>query len=123
MSITNFSGVFMRDELNKNREASENECLILNIDHSSNSGSHWVSLFIQNGVCYYFDSYGFQPPVEVEEYLHKFEKRHYNSFEIQKPNQIICGHFCIYMLFKLCNGYEFKHILDELYKYNIINIK
>ena len=105
----------MRDELNKSREASNNECLILNIDHSSNTGTHWTSLHIENGVCFYFDSFGFPPPLEIEEYLRKFKKRHYSSFEIQKANQVICGHFCIYVLNKLSAGDE---ILDELYKYN-----
>jgi|SRR5437899_11114150 len=64
--------------------------------------------------------FGFPPPVEVEEYLRKFDKRYYNSFEIQKINQVICGHFCIYVLVKLNRGNDFYKILDELYKYNYI---
>src|SRR5207245_656607 len=59
----NFRGVFMRDELNKNRTFTKNECLILNIDHSNNNGTHWTCLFIRNGVSYYFDSFGFAPPL------------------------------------------------------------
>ena len=117
LNIGHFKGVFMRDELNKNREP-KNECLILNIDHSANSGTHWTSLFIKNEVCYYFDSFGLPPPVEVENYLKNFEKREYNSFEIQKANQVICGHFSIYMLFKLDKGESFYQILDELYNFN-----
>ena len=39
----------MRDELNKNNEVTKNECLILNIDHSDNSGTHWTCLFVKNG--------------------------------------------------------------------------
>jgi hypothetical protein len=99
-------------------KAGKDECLIINLDHSSNNGTHWTCLFIENGVCYYFDSFGFPPPVEVEKYLHDLDKRYYNSFEIQKGNQVICGHFCIYMLLKLSNGIDFEKILDELFKYN-----
>ena len=114
--IKHFNGVFMRNELvDKN---SQNECFILNLDHSSNNGTHWTCIFIKTGVCYYFDSFGFPPPVEVEDYLHKFDKRYYNSFEIQKINQVICGHFCIYVLVKLNRDIDFYEILDELYKYN-----
>jgi hypothetical protein len=127
LNIQNFKGVFMRDELKKT--ASNNECLVLNIDHSNSwhynsegklvNGTHWTCLFIKDKVCYYFDSYGLPPPLEVEKYLHKFNERYYNSFdEIQKGNQVICGHLCIYMLHKLDNGVSFEEILNELFKYN-----
>src|SRR5580693_4972780 len=56
--IKNFKGVFMRDELNSN-VAKSDECLILNLDKSSNNGTHWTCLFIKNGIFYYFDSFGF----------------------------------------------------------------
>jgi len=121
LKIRNFKGVFMRNELNDldiNTVASENECLVLNIDHSSNNGTHWVCLFIKNKVCYYFDSYGFPAPIEIEKYLHKYNLRYYNSFEIQNLNQVICGHFCIYVLLMLNNGVSFEKTLDKIYKYN-----
>ena len=116
--IKHFKGVFMRNELNE--KASKNECFILNLDHSSNTGTHWTCVFIKAGMCYYFDSFGFPPPKEVAEYLNKYDKRYYNSFEIQKINQVICGHFCIYVLIKLDSGNNFYEIIDELYKYNYI---
>jgi hypothetical protein len=107
----------MRDELNKHRKSTSNECLILNIDHSSNNGTHWTCLFIKNNISYYFDSYGFEPPTEVAEYC-KNGDRYYSSFKIQQNDQVICGHYCIYMLYQLNNGYDFYDILDELYRYN-----
>jgi len=112
LQIKNFKGVFMRDELNKNRTSTENECLILNIDHSNNNGTHWTCLFIRNGLSYHFDSFGFAPPVEVLKYCKG--ERYYNSFRIQQLNEVICGHYCIYVLYKLSNGYDFYDILDEL---------
>ena len=117
LQIKNFKGVFMRDELNKNK-ASNNECLVLNIDDSSNEGTHWTCLFIQNNICIYFDSFGFPPPVEVEQYCYQINERCYNSDRIQKAGQVICGHFCIYMLYKLSNGFDFYRVLDELYRLN-----
>lgn len=118
LNIKHFKGVFMRDELNKNNKASKHECLILNIDSSSNDGTHWTCLLIKGNVCYYFDSFGFPPPTEVEHYCSEITKRYYNTFEIQKPHQVICGHFCIYALYRLSNGCDFYSVLDELYRYN-----
>src|SRR3989442_14514410 len=123
--IKHFKGVFMRNEL-PNDKISCNESFILNLDDKDGNGTHWTCVFItdkigltksvKNVVCYYFDSFGFPPPIEVNEYLRKFNKRYYNSFEIQKGNQVICGHFCIYMLIKLNKNIDFYEILDELYK-------
>ena len=116
LKIKNFKGVFMRDGF-KNLKVTQNECLVLNIDHSRNNGTHWTSLFIKNSVTYYFDSYGFPPPLEVIEYC-KGKDRCYNTFKIQKDDEVICGHYCIYMLYQLSNGYNFYDVLDELYKYH-----
>jgi len=117
LNIKCFKGVFMSDELNKNRKASNHECLIINIDHNNDNktggtGTHWTSLFIKDKKSYYFDSYGFPPTQEVKEYC--TGDREYNSFEIQKYNEVICGHYCIYVLLQLSSGYTFEDILDEL---------
>lgn len=117
LEIKNFKGVFMRDELNKNGKVASNECLVLNIDHSENRGTHWVCLYVDKDV-YYFDSYGFPPPLEVIDYCRNNSRRLHNTFRIQKPNEVICGHYCIYMLYRLSNGSKFLDVLGELYKYN-----
>jgi hypothetical protein len=104
----------MRDEL-KSKKASNNECMVINIDHSSNEGTHWTCLFTKKGVSYYFDSYGFEPTLEVTEYSK--EPRYYSSYPIQKSNEVICGHYCIYVLYKLSQGDDFYDICDELYRY------
>jgi len=90
--------------------------MIINLDESKIEGTHWVSLFIKYKTSYYFDSYGFLPTKEVELYCP--EPRYYNSFQIQKVNENICGHYCIYILYKLSYGYIFDDILEELYRYN-----
>ena len=108
----------MRDELEGCNAANINHCLVLNTDNSSNTGTHWTCIFIKNDVCYYFDSYGYRPPLEVESYCKNIADRQYNSFRIQKDGQVICGHYCIYVLYKLSRNIEFYDILDELYRYN-----
>ena len=110
LKIKNFKGVFMRDELQR---ATPNECMVINTDHSSNEGTHWTCLFIKNGVSFYFDPYGFKPTVEVEKYCPQ-KPRYYSSFQIQKMNEVICGHYCIYVLYRLCCGINFYDVCDEL---------
>ena len=118
LKIKHFKGVFMRDEM-KNKRRAKNECIVINIDHSSNQGTHWTCLFIKNWDSFYFDSYGFEPPTEVKQYCK--EPRYYSSYPIQKMNEVICGHYCIYVLYRLSNGENFYDVCDELYRYgNVI---
>ena len=113
LKIKNFKGVFMRDELNTNQKTT-NECMVINTDHSSNPGTHWTCLLIRNGESFYFDPYGFSPPLEVISYCE--EPRYFSSFPIQKMNEIICGHYCIYVLHRLDNGDDFYDICFSLLK-------
>ena len=128
----------MRDELKG--KANNNESLILNIDDSSGDGTHWTCLYSKGGKCLYFDSYGFIPPVEVQNYckdckcinfvrkrfipsvkLQNYcndKDRYYSTFKIQAPNEVICGHYCLYVLYKLNNGSSFRDVLNELYERN-----
>ena len=115
LKIKNFKGVFMRDEL-KGIKAGRDECMIINTDHSRNEGTHWTCLFINNGVSTYFDSFGNEPPSEVTAYCNK--PRFYSTFKIQKYGEVICGHYCIYVLHRLGNGDNFYEVCDELYRYS-----
>ena len=70
-------------------------------------------------VSFYFDPYGFKPTVEVEKYCtsgsaSSKNSRYYSSFQIQKMNEVICGHYCIYVLYRLSNGVKFYDVCDEL---------
>jgi len=78
----------MRDEL-LSKKSTYNECLILNTDHGSGNGIHWVSLFIKNGVAIYFDSYGNEPLEEVKMCCSGY----YSTDRIQQDDQVmsLCG--------------------------------
>jgi hypothetical protein len=108
LKIKNFKGVFMRDELQG--KASHYESLILNLDESAGNGTHWTSLFVAENSSYYFDSFGLPPPKEVINYCPN-NNRFYNTFKIQKPEEVICGHYCIYVLYKLSKGCKFYETL------------
>jgi len=111
--IKYFRGVFMRDEL-VSISPKRNECMVINYDISSNDGTHWVCLFTKNGESFYFDPFGLNPLPEIVDYCK--EPRHFSRFQIQKPNEVICGHYCIYVLIKLSQGVSFEGILDELWR-------
>ena len=112
LEISNFKGCFMRDEIKS--FCGNDECFILNTDVSSSSGTHWVAVNINGGTTYYFDSFGLEPTEEIKRYCK--EPRFYNSFEFQKPNEVICGHLCLYFLYRMryCKQ-DFYSVLDELY--------
>ena len=96
----------------------DEHCLILNLDLSTNEGTHWTCLFVTKDKCIYFDPFGFCPPPEVVEYCRMIENRIYSTFPIQKANSVICGHYCIYFLYKLMNcGQDVFSVTDELYNY------
>lgn len=112
LNIKNFKGVFMRDQIKG--KVNSNECFILNIDESENAGTHWTCLSVKNSICYYFDSYGFCPPDEIKTYCDGLEC-YFSSFKIQKQNEVICGHYCIYMLYLLDNNISFIEAIGLLY--------
>ena len=112
LKISNFEDCFMRDEIKS--FCGSDECFILNTDESSSSGTHWVTVNINGGTTYYFDSFGLEPTEEIKRYCN--EPRFYNSFEFQEPNEVICGHLCLYFLYRMrCCKQDFYKVLDELY--------
>ena len=117
LKIKNFRGVFMRDELPK--KVKTKECGILNLDDSANNppgnnGTHWVCWFCSpKKMCYYFDSFGLSPPLEIKDYF-KNKKIKINICQIQPFGTNICGHLCLYILYKLSSGEELKKVLEFL---------
>ena len=68
LKIKNFRGVFMRDTLPD--KVNDQECGVVNLDESGNNGTHWVCYYKNSHKgCYYFDSFGLDPPIELQHYL------------------------------------------------------
>lgn len=113
LRIPNFRGVFLRDTLPKNSYGKV-ECGILNLDEFGGGGTHWVAWY-RNGVSkYYFDSYGIQPPTELIKYLKS--PIYYNTEQVQRSDQVFCGHLCLHVLFHLTvNGRGLQDIINDLY--------
>ncbi len=97
-------GVFMRDNLPK--RSRKNECGIINLDKTLGSGTHWVCYLKDGKTKLYFDSFGLQPPLELRKYLGKGVM--YSTYEIQSPEQVICGHLCLHVLNRCKNDVSVK---------------
>lgn len=68
LEIKNFRGIFMRDTLPP-QGIKEREVGIVNLDSSDGKGTHWVCYSKNNENIYYFDYFGHDPPLELQEYL------------------------------------------------------
>ena len=90
INIKNFNGVYPKDQLKK---PLKNGFYIINLDNSGGSGTHWTTLYkINDGLSLYYDSFGFYPPEEIEDLLHKYE---YNKKQIQDIDSTSCGFYCV----------------------------
>ena len=89
------------------------ECGIVNLDSIKNKGTHWVCYYKNHDEKYYFDSYGLDPPNEIQKYLGK--NILLNTFQIQKFGTTNCGQLCLKILFMLSNNIDYKTaIINEL---------
>jgi len=95
-NIKHFRGVFLRDNLPK--YPLNTEIGILNLDSVENSGTHWTLYFKneENNICFYFDSFGHRPPVELINYLQN--DIWYSTFQLQELNTKYCGHLCVILV-------------------------
>ena len=113
----------MRDTLPKQTPSSV-ECGIVNLNTSSQSGSHWLCYYRNKGSGIYFDSFGQITPVEVQRYL-KIGVEFVRGMEViprdtdivQTVNTRVCCHLCLYVLKSLANGEQFHTILDHMQHY------
>ena len=84
------NGVFAKDQLKK---PLKDGFYIINLDDSTGEGTHWTALYkINDGFSFYYDSFGFIAPSEIEDLLHKYE---YNKKQIQDIKSTSCGFYCI----------------------------
>ena len=113
-----FNKVYAIDELPQKNHVQYNpkgECfMVINLDPSYESGSHWIGLCISpSAYCVneYFDSYGHTPPTIIKDYLegnYLCQKRQLQSF-----TSTVCGQWCIYYIWKRCQGFSLLEISKE----------
>ena len=65
------------------------------LDEYSDTGTHWVSLHVNNNDVTYFDSFGIEHiPKEIKKFV-KNKNIKTNIFRVQANDSVMCGHFCI----------------------------
>lgn len=111
---TVFKGVFACDRLPK--MTSLPALFVINLSPSSQPGSHWISLHIdEKGSAFYFDSFG-MPPSNPD--ILRFIKMHsnkliFNQKQLQHLSSIKCGRFACVFVISLLRGNGFKQIADK----------
>ena len=110
----------MMDELVK-LSPSDNESYIVNLQNSNEHGSHWTSVYKNNKIISYFDSYGAPVPEEIRNRyknnkIHNFqsEDKKYPDKPLQTYSQVICGHLCVLFLLLSDKGNSFDKIISLL---------
>lgn len=92
-------GIFNKDKLPSNQL--QNGFYIINLqdDYDSKgndlSGTHWTVFMIEGKQASYFDSFGFRPPIQVQNFLKPFIPYSYNTKEIQNVNSGVCGKYVL----------------------------
>jgi hypothetical protein len=102
---------------------------VFNTDTHDDDGEHWISLYMDLGghnskgpAIYYFDSYGREPPSEVDEFIEKTRNNpshrgppiryFYNDEPFQKRGSQ-CGMYSIHFLREMAQGRSFHDYLNS----------
>ena len=63
-----FNGVYSRDNLSKIKDGA----YIIDLDEYSDTGTHWIALYVNNNSVTYFDSFGVeQIPKEIKTFIYR----------------------------------------------------
>ena len=124
LRIPHFSGCYMIDELPRGRKIRRNECAIVNFNKSKERGSHWVAIYRKGRDKIYFDSFGYDLPPQISNFMKTRKeiadnepsiKR--NSVKVQADNTSECGKLCLHVLYKLTKTKDtYNQILYNLKK-------
>ena len=101
-------GVFSKDLLLTNKVCDGGYIINMqdSVDVSGEElpGTHWVCFFIERGKACYFDSFGFNPPAEIQLFLKDYTPFPFNKKEIQNLHSGWCGDYCLFFL-----SFMFRH--------------
>ena len=95
--------IYLRDKIYSDRG-------FVNIDNSSQGGTHWVTFIAKDNKSYYFDSFGVQPDKFLLKQLPK--PIIYHNYKIQDINSQLCGSYSLYFFYLI----ERMNYLDTILK-------
>ena len=104
--------IVFKDELAK-LNPNKSKYIIINMSSVGHQGTHWLAVGIFKKTLYYFDSFGVEPPVEVENWAKKNKvKIVYNDYQIQHLNSIRCGQLSLGFI-GLLQGKKISNLLSD----------
>ena len=100
----NFIGCFAENQLENLTITSFPSFLIVNIDSSEMTGSHWIAIGIFNEIIEIFDPLGFdifnwsRVPCHLLDFLHRFSvtRRVQTAPRVQSDSSYLCGFYTIF---------------------------
>ena len=112
LKITNFIGVYMRDEVKNIVIPSTDFYFIYNFQTSNENGSHWIVAGRSNNQNFHACPYGSDPCIEVIDLLGKPIIT--STFRIQEYTEKCCGLYCILLMYLLYKGNSFEDSILSL---------
>lgn len=100
-------------------------CFVVNVDSSSEPGSHWVAFYLPTSKkLEFFDSYGnattyFDGP--ISKFASRFPQVTYNPLVLQSNVTAVCGQYCIYYLYSRCRDVSLKKFLSSFVTKHMCN--
>ena len=97
------------------RQGTKSIGIIYNLDPHFKDGSHWVANYVDipGHKCYYFDSYGYEPPKQIATFMKWLTtqdpsmKLMYNARRFQHLGSE-CGMYSMYFIIRMLAGDEFR---------------
>ena len=84
-----FNDVFSRDNIPKIKDGA----YIINLDEYSDTGTHWVALWVDNNDVTYFNSFGIEHIAkEIKAFIDNKNMKT-NSFRIQAQDSVMCVYY------------------------------
>lgn len=109
-----FRGVFAADQLPA-RITRRPRLIIANTAPSSDSGKHWVAMYITTtGISEFYDPLGEKPPEgSFESFLITHGPLYlYNAKRLQNFGTNTCGHHCLFYAAHRCLGWSMQDIVN-----------
>ena len=92
-------GIYNKDTIPSNNLKNGFYIINLQDDFDANgndlSGTHWTAFQVEGNQAAYFDSFGFRPPIQVQNFLKPFAPYAYSTKLIQNVNSGVCGKYVL----------------------------
>lgn len=118
-----FQGVYASDTCPKSLSSDRPVSLVVNTDPQNKSGTHWIALWLAEGVLTVFDSLAYFPDHPIykgvlTDYINSLARElRYNVTAVQHSEAITCGQHCVFFLSKLS---ELRSVANVLKLYTSV---